>query len=306
MALRKVIWLVFEGKGVGKLWNRSAGWFRRVVGRDGDGNTYFVRNRILSAKGSSARVDGEYMTLQTDFTLARGSEERVHFRTLSKRTRERVVASADEHNNARRELAEKELIRVKKLKTLEKESYLLRREQKEQQGVALIIETKAVFDEQLQYWQKKCELLEQQKKSSNEQTKKTSKTKEVLHSLVLSVRVLSFHVYSFLFRLLYFVVLFGRGSIITSAIFFLHIKKERTRCHHDALLITLKEAHANKEVLSFLDLILFLKCCDSAKPWPFYFLGSCLVLGLVLSWVMSCLEPCLVLGIVLLWVMSCL
>ncbi len=34
---------VFEGTGVGKLWNRSAGWFGRVVGRDGDGNTYFVR-----------------------------------------------------------------------------------------------------------------------------------------------------------------------------------------------------------------------------------------------------------------------
>ena len=124
------------------------------------------------------------MKLQTDFTLASGSEDRVHFRTLSKRTRERIVATADEHNNGRRELAEKELMRVKKLKTQEKESYLLRREQKEEQSAALMIQTKAVYDEQLQYWQNKCELLEEQKKSLNEQTKKKSKTKEVLHSLV--------------------------------------------------------------------------------------------------------------------------
>ncbi len=72
----------FEGTGVGKLWNRSAGWFGRVVGRDG--NTYFVQNRILSAKGSPAHVEGQFMKLQVDFTLASGSEERVHFRTLSK------------------------------------------------------------------------------------------------------------------------------------------------------------------------------------------------------------------------------
>jgi hypothetical protein len=144
---------VFEGTGVGKLWNRSAGWFGRVIGRDGDGNTYFVRNRILSARGSPARVEGEFMTLQTDFTLASGNEERVHFRTLSKRTRERIVATADEHNNGRRELAEKELMRVKKLKTQEKESYFHRREQKEEQGAALMQQTKAVYDEQLQYSQ---------------------------------------------------------------------------------------------------------------------------------------------------------
>ena len=77
---------VFEGTGVGKLWNRSAAWFGRVVGREG--NTYFVRNRILSAKGNPSRVDGQFMKLQTDFTLGSGSEERVHFRTLSKRTRD--------------------------------------------------------------------------------------------------------------------------------------------------------------------------------------------------------------------------
>ncbi len=61
-----------------------------------------------------------------------------------------------------------------------------------------MIQTKAVYDEQLKYWQNKCELLEQQKKSSNEQTKKNSHTKQVLHSLVLSVRVLSVHVYCLL------------------------------------------------------------------------------------------------------------
>jgi hypothetical protein len=97
---------VFEGTGVAKLWNRSAGWFGRVVGRDG--NTYLVRNRILSAKGSPARVDGQFMKLQADFTLAGGSEERVHFHSLSKRTRERILASANEHNDGRRDQAEKE------------------------------------------------------------------------------------------------------------------------------------------------------------------------------------------------------
>ncbi len=84
---------VFEGTGVGKVGNRGAGWFGRVVGREG--NTYLVRNRILSARGSPTRVEGEYMKLQTDFTLGSVSEERVHFRTLSKRTRARIMASAD-------------------------------------------------------------------------------------------------------------------------------------------------------------------------------------------------------------------
>ena len=53
---------VFEGTGVGKVDGRGVGWFGRVVGRDGD--TYLVRNRILSAKGSPTRVNGQYLKLQ--------------------------------------------------------------------------------------------------------------------------------------------------------------------------------------------------------------------------------------------------
>jgi hypothetical protein len=52
-------------------------------GRQGD--TYLVRNRILSAKGSPTRVDGQYLKLQRDFTLGSGSEQRIRFWTLSKK-----------------------------------------------------------------------------------------------------------------------------------------------------------------------------------------------------------------------------
>jgi hypothetical protein len=45
----------FEGTGVGKVGNRSVGWFGRVVGRDGD--TYMVRNRLLAGRGSPTRVE---------------------------------------------------------------------------------------------------------------------------------------------------------------------------------------------------------------------------------------------------------
>ena len=169
---------VFEGTGVGKLWNRSAGWFGRVVGRDG--NRYLVRNRILSAKGSPARVEAEFMKLQADFTLASGSEERVHFRTLSKRTRERILASADEHNDGRREQAEKELVRVKKQKTLESRAHLERREKITEQVEAAMKQSKSDYVSKLNYWQDKSDTLEKQKKSINEHHKSILKQREVI------------------------------------------------------------------------------------------------------------------------------
>ncbi len=58
---------VFEGMGIGKVDNRSVGWFGRVVERER--NTYMVRNRILSTRGSPTRVEGQYMKLQIDFTI---------------------------------------------------------------------------------------------------------------------------------------------------------------------------------------------------------------------------------------------
>ena len=201
---------VFEGTGVGNKGARSVGWFGRVVGREG--SKYLVRNRLLSARGSPNLVDWQFMKLQTDYSLSNGiSEERVHYRTLSKRTRERVLASADEQNNNRREQAEKELVRVKKIRTQEKQTYLSRREHIEQQGVAVMKESKFVFDEQVHYWQAKCESLEQQKKSLNYHNRTTSKRKEVLNCLVLSFRVFSCQVYclvSSCLLLSYFIIFF--------------------------------------------------------------------------------------------------
>jgi hypothetical protein len=129
---------VFEGTGVGKVNNRVAGWFGRVVGREG--NTYLVRNRLLTAKGSPTRVDGQFLKLQRDFTLGSGSEERVHFRTLSKRTRDRILSSADEHNNGIRNTAVRALAQVKKQKSQESQAHLLRREQITQQGASAMKE----------------------------------------------------------------------------------------------------------------------------------------------------------------------
>ncbi len=73
-----------------------------------------VRNRILAEKGSPALIEGEYLTLQKDFGLGMVSEERTHFRTLSKRTRTRIEASADRRNGFAVEEAQKQ---IKKLKT---------------------------------------------------------------------------------------------------------------------------------------------------------------------------------------------
>lgn len=184
---------VFEGTGVGKVDGRGVGWFGRVVGREGD--TYLVRNRILSAKGSPSRVDGQYLKLQRDFTLGSGSEQRVHFRTLSKRTRERLLASADEQNNDMRNQAERALAHVKKQKTQESQAHLLRREQITQQGEAAMQETKSEYDRKLVYWQAKCDTLEKQKKMLTEDHKTTLKKKEVFNCLVLSCQFCSCLVY---------------------------------------------------------------------------------------------------------------
>ncbi len=61
---------VFEGTGVGNKGVRSVGWFGRVVGSDG--SKYLVRNRLLSAKlrGSPNLVDGQFLKLQTDYSLS--------------------------------------------------------------------------------------------------------------------------------------------------------------------------------------------------------------------------------------------
>jgi hypothetical protein len=88
---------VYEGTGVGKKGLRNVGWFGKVIGRERD--AYLVRNRLLAAKGRPTLVEAKFIRKQTDFGLECGSGERVHFRKLSKRTRERILESADEHNN---------------------------------------------------------------------------------------------------------------------------------------------------------------------------------------------------------------
>ena len=123
---------VFEGTGVGKEGLRNVGWFGKVVGREGD--AFLVRNRLLAAKGRANLVQGEFMKLQVDFGMESGSGERVHFRNLSKRTRDRIMDRADERNNWEVKLAKKEVVRVKKQNTQQKDAYLLRREQMSMQG----------------------------------------------------------------------------------------------------------------------------------------------------------------------------
>ena len=85
---------VFEGTGAGLVNGRDVGWFGKVVGMEGE--TYLVRNRLLNGRGPANRVLGQFLKLQKDFGFAMGGEERVHFRSLSKRTRERLLSSSDE------------------------------------------------------------------------------------------------------------------------------------------------------------------------------------------------------------------
>ena len=172
---------VFEGTGVGKVTGRDVSWFGKVVGREGD--FYLVRNRLLTARGRPNRVKAEYMKVQVDFGLQSGSEERVHFRTLTKRTRDRIMQSSDAHNKWETKVAQRQLTKVKKQKTLEKESYLIRRQQIISQGTSALDQTKYDFEQQLNYWQEKCERLQLQIKTNKENHKRTS------HKL----QVLSFH-----------------------------------------------------------------------------------------------------------------
>ena len=91
------------------------------------------------------------MKVQVDFGLTSGSEERVHFRSLSKRTRDRILLSSDEHNNWQAKDAQKQLAKAKKQKTAEKEAYLLRRQQILTQGTSAKDQYTNDFEIQLKY-----------------------------------------------------------------------------------------------------------------------------------------------------------
>jgi hypothetical protein len=127
---------VFQGTGVGNVKTRHVAWFGRVVGREGE--LYLVRNRLLAAKGRPTCAEGQFITKQTDFGLAFATEERVPFRTLSKRTRDRIMLSADERNNSIAQASQRELTKVKKQKTEQKDAYFARRGKVESQGASLV------------------------------------------------------------------------------------------------------------------------------------------------------------------------
>ena len=180
---------VFEGTGVGRVKNRDVGWFGKVVGREGD--FYLVRNRLLAARGRPNRVEAQYMKVQVDFGLTSGSEESVHFRSLSKRTRDRILLSSDEHNNWQAKDAQKQLAKAKKQKTAEKEAYLLRRQQILTQGTSAKDQYTNDFEIQLNYWQEKCASLQQKMRSNQDTQKRTMQKVQVLLSVC--VRPLSMH-----------------------------------------------------------------------------------------------------------------
>jgi hypothetical protein len=204
---------VFEGTGVGNVKMRHAAWFGRVVGREGD--TYLVRNRLLVAKGRPVKVDGKFMEKQTDSGLSCGTQERVHFRTLSKRTRERILHSADEQNNWSAQAAQKELIKVKKQKTEQKDAYIARREKIESQGATFVHQCKTELEQEVQYWQGKYETIKGKFTSTHEDRGQASHKHEVLYCLVLPSLFLSGLV-SFVVCLLVFLLCFLLFCCLTS------------------------------------------------------------------------------------------
>jgi hypothetical protein len=169
---------VFEGTGVGKEGFRNIGWFGKVVGREGD--AFLVRNRLLAAKGRPTVVEGQFMKLQVDFGFESGSGERVHFRNLSKRTRDRIMSSSDERNNWEAKSAKKETEILKRQKTEQKDAYLARRERMSTQASSAMQQQTTDFEHQLKYWQEKCETSQTKMKTIQDFNKRTSKKHQVV------------------------------------------------------------------------------------------------------------------------------
>jgi len=148
---------VFEGTGPGQVKMRSVAWFGRVVGtRDGK---YLVRNRILAGRGSPALVEGQYLTLQTDFGLGVGSGERTHFRDLTKRTRDRIEESVDRRNEFVVKEAREEIKKLKKEKTEVIAAHRERVEKVSKTSNAAVNVERIKFQEQLEYWRNKSDTL---------------------------------------------------------------------------------------------------------------------------------------------------
>ncbi len=105
-----------------------------------------------------------------------------------------TLQSADECNNLTAKEANKELTKVKKQKTKEKEAYLLRRERMEEIGTSSRQQTKSDYDQQINYWQSKNEQLEEKIKTNLSNYKRISEKKEVL---ILACLVLAYPVCPF-------------------------------------------------------------------------------------------------------------
>jgi hypothetical protein len=149
-----------------------------VVGREGD--AFLVRNRLLAAKGHPTVVEGQFMKLQVDFGFESGSGERVHFRNMSKRTRDRIMSSSDERNNWEAKSAKKETERVKRQNTEQKDAYLARRERMSTQASSAMQQQTTDFEHQLKYWQEKYETSQTKMKTSQAFNKRTSKKHQVV------------------------------------------------------------------------------------------------------------------------------
>ena len=162
---------VYEGTGSGQVKMRSVGWFGRVVGmQEGE---YLVRNRILTGRGAPSLIAGEYMTLQKDFGVGLGTEERTHFhfRTLSKRTRERIEESVDRRNGYVVKEARKEIKKLKTKITTETEAHRDRAEKTKAQGKAVVYQANEDHKGHWENWHKKCCTLETKKAEQVEQHK---------------------------------------------------------------------------------------------------------------------------------------
>ncbi len=150
-----------------------------------------MRNRLLAARGRPNLVEAQYMKVQVDFGLTSGSEKKVHFRSLSKRTRDRIMLSSDDHNNWQAKDAQKQLVKAKKQKTAEKEAYLVRRQQILTQGISVKDQYTNDFEIRLKYWQEKCDSLQQKMRTNQDNQKRTMQKLQVLSSVC--VRPLSLH-----------------------------------------------------------------------------------------------------------------
>jgi hypothetical protein len=170
---------VFEGTGTGQVKMRSVAWFGRVVGKK-DGK-FQVRNRILAGRGSPALVEGQYLTLQTDFGLGVESGERTHYRNLPKRTRDRIEQTVDRRNECEVKSVRQEIKRLKTKQAVDTEALRDRAEKVVEQSNAASNDAKLKNKEQLQYWMQKCDTWKTKK--ANSQTLSST----VTHTLTLTL-----------------------------------------------------------------------------------------------------------------------